>query len=100
MLNTDERLYYAGAGETLKTLLLHVYQGEALKGSRNDESTEQVFANRAKQIAVSVRDAYLTLLHVPLPQRGGDFDLALSQKIAKNLKYLLADEINGKGQAG
>ncbi|CRL45138.1 hypothetical protein SGGMMB4_02682 [Sodalis glossinidius str. 'morsitans'] len=62
MLNTDERLYYSGAGDTLKALLIHIYQEEAYKRSREDKSIEQDFANRAKQIATSVRDAYLALL--------------------------------------
>ncbi|KGA30251.1 hypothetical protein [Pectobacterium odoriferum] len=82
MLNTDERLYYAGAGETLKAILIQAHL----------EEKEEAFADKAKQIATAVRDAYLILLDVPLPQRGGDYDVELSRKIARNLKHFLATD--------
>ncbi|ECT1020794.1 hypothetical protein DPO11_11865 [Salmonella enterica] len=100
MLNTDERLYYAHAGETLRELLFQVYLEEASKPNEKHATKDDAFASRAPVIATAVRNAYLALLDVPLPQRGGDYDVALSRNIARNLKQFLADELNGKGQAG
>ncbi|ECF1923095.1 hypothetical protein E1L25_14085 [Salmonella enterica subsp. enterica serovar Newport] len=100
MLNTDERLYYASAGETLKELLFQVYQEEMNKPREKYATADAAFASRASVIATAVRDAYLKLLDVPLPQRGGDYDVALSRNIARNLKQFLAEELKGKGQAG
>lgn len=95
MLNTDERLYYSHAGEALRELLFQVYVEEVNRGSTTSDTT---FASRAPVIATAVRDAYMVLLDVPLPQRGGEYDVELSRKIARNLKQFLADEISGKGQ--
>lgn len=97
MLNTDERLYYAGAGDTLKTLLIHIYQEEAYKRKPEDKSIEQDFANRAKQIATSVRDAYLALLDVSLPKGKAEsldnYTHNISKEIARSLRGILADEL-------
>ncbi|ECM3183802.1 hypothetical protein QB94_27035, partial [Salmonella enterica subsp. enterica serovar Newport] len=95
MLNTDERLYYARAGETLRELLFYVYQEEAHKPQEKHATNDAAFASRALVIASAVRDAYLKLLDVPLPQRGGDYDVALSRNIARNLKQFLAEELKG-----
>ncbi|ENV3755608.1 hypothetical protein ACFJ6F_005550, partial [Salmonella enterica] len=84
------------AGEALRELLFQIYMEEVV----NNKSTtlDTTFTSRAMVIATAVRDAYMVLLDVPLPQRGGDYDVELSRKIARNLKQFLADEINGKGQ--
>jgi hypothetical protein len=100
MLNTDERLYYAHAGETLKELLFQAYTEEVNKPQEKYATADTAFASRAPAIATAVRDAYLVLLDVPLPQRGGDYDVALSQKIARNLKQFLAKELKAEGQEG
>lgn len=96
MLNTDERLYYAGAGDTLKTLLIHIYQEEAYKRQPEDKSIEQDFANRAKQIATSVRDAYLALLDVPLPQHSGSFDTELAERLQETSSIKIAGRQPGE----
>ena len=99
MLNTDERLYYAHAGELLRDLLFQIYQEEASKPQEKYATADTAFASRAPAIATAVRNAYLVLLDVPLPQRGGDYDVALSRKIARNLKQFLAEELKAEGQA-
>jgi len=100
MLNTDERLYYAHAGELLRDLLFRVYTEEQSKPQEKYTTADTGFASRAPVIATAVRDAYMVLLDVPLPQRGGDYDVALSQKIARNLKQFLAKELKAEGQEG
>ncbi|HBM0000058.1 TPA: hypothetical protein LT059_004644 [Salmonella enterica subsp. enterica serovar Kodjovi] len=90
MLNTDERLYYSHAGETQRELLLQIYMEEEV--NRKSTTPDTTFASRATVIATAVRDAYMVLLDVPLPQRGGDYDVALSRKIARNLKHFLATD--------
>lgn len=100
MLNNDERLYYANAGHALETLLIQIYHEESAKLQPKYSSPETAFAERAVKAAEGVRAAYMVLLDVPLPKGYGAYDREISRKIARNLREFLADDLNGKDQAG